>query len=86
MAFKKKTVKVLPHKLKTVRTSEGMKVTELAKLSGLSAKSIYGLENLTRNISIELRYKILNGLNRNRSRTKDWTYKDIFPNDEDVKT
>jgi transcriptional regulator with XRE-family HTH domain len=81
MAIKKKKVKVLKHNLKTIRQSEGMKVTELAKLSGVSPKSIHGLESLTRNISIELRYKILNGLNRNRSRTKDWAYKDVFPND-----
>lgn len=66
--------------LKQTRQMEGLKISELQGLAGVSTTAIRELENHKRNYSIELKYKILNGLNANPRRTKEWTFAEIFPN------
>lgn len=65
--------------LKLTRQREGLKITELQGLAGVSATAIRELENHRRNYSIELKYKIVNGLNANPRRTKEWTFEEVFP-------
>lgn len=65
--------------LKLTRQREGLKITELQGLPGVSTTAIRELENHRRNYSIELKYKILNGLNANPRRNKEWVFTEIFP-------
>ena len=60
---------------------EGLKITELAELSDVSAKTIQVLEYRTRPVSSETKHKIINGLNSRSSRQHEYTFKTVFPHD-----
>jgi transcriptional regulator with XRE-family HTH domain len=67
-----------PNNLRTVRTQEGLKITELSRLSKVSDKTIRDIE-LGKILSTQVtKQKIVNGLNNNSSKSKKWVYKDVF--------
>jgi DNA-binding XRE family transcriptional regulator len=72
MAQKKKTFRAPANNLRTIREKAGLKGTELAKLAGISTQSIHGIESRSRNLSVPLKNRLVNALN------KDFT--EVFPN------
>ena len=66
------------NKLYEIRTNEGLKITELARLSGVSDKTIRDLEKDKITSTQVTRRKIVNGLNRNPDKSKTWKYEEIF--------
>ncbi len=61
-----------------VRTSEGLKITELANFSGVSGKTISDLEKGNISSTEVTRRKIINGLNKNPNKNKIWLYEEVF--------
>jgi len=68
------------NRLKDRRISEGLTITELARLSNISAKVISQTERLRRDPSEVTKRKILNGLNAaKRPKEKPYDFEYIFP-------
>jgi DNA-binding XRE family transcriptional regulator len=84
MVYKGKKRAALPNNVRTIRTSEGLKITELAKLADVSTQSLAGIESRRRNLSVELKHKIVNGLNKHPPRKRDYGFHDVFPHDSEV--
>jgi transcriptional regulator with XRE-family HTH domain len=80
--IKKKRLKSSPNNLREIRTSEGLKITELSALARVSTKTIAGVEYRSRSVSLEMKHKIVNGLNHNAERQKEYSFSDVFPNDQ----
>lgn len=76
--------KAAPNNLRMIRTTEGLKITELAELADVSTKTIAGLEYRNRNTSPEMKHRVVNGLNRHPRRKQEYTFKNVFPNDLEV--
>ena len=72
------------NELRRIRTLEGLKITELAGLAGVSTKTIQALEYRTRPVAPETKNKIVNGLNRRPNRGKPYDFKDLFPKDHQL--
>ena len=66
------------NKLREIRTLEGLKLTELSRLSGVSEKTIRDIEKGKYSSTQVTKQKILKGLNNNPSKRKLWNYKDLF--------
>lgn len=66
------------NRLREVRENEGLAITELSRLSGVSEKTIRYVENGERSGTRVTKNKIINGLNRNPQSNNNWRYKDIF--------
>jgi DNA-binding XRE family transcriptional regulator len=66
--------------LKEARQHEGLKVTQLQGHAGVSTAAIRNTENGTYNHTVELKHRMVNGLNANPRHTKVWTFEEIFPN------
>lgn len=64
--------------LRIIRTNEGLKITELDRLSGVSDKTIRDIENGKISSTQVTKQKIIKGLNSNPSRSKHYTYEEIF--------
>jgi transcriptional regulator with XRE-family HTH domain len=69
------------NELRRIRKVEGLKITELAALAGVSTKTIQVLEYRTRGVSSETKHKIVNGLNARPNRQREYGFKHVFPND-----
>jgi len=68
------------NRLKDRRISEGLTITELARLSNISTKVISQTERLLRDPSEVTKRKILNGLNAaKRPKEKPYDFEYIFP-------
>lgn len=67
-----------PPNLTETRVKEGLTRTQLAKLSGLSVKTIYNLEYGAK-VSKTTKHKIVNGLNNNPLRKRLFTFEEVFP-------
>ncbi len=70
--------------MRRVRTLEGLKITELAELAEVSSKTIQALEYRSRRVALETKHKILNALNRRSTRRREYIFKDVFPNEEEI--
>ncbi len=66
------------NRLREVRENEGLAITELSRLSGVSEKTIRYIENGERSGTRVTKNKIINGLNRNLQSKNNWKYEDIF--------
>jgi len=81
-AKKKRTSSKAPlNALHKFRTAAGLKITELAALADVSTKTINALEYRNRSVSTEMKYRVLNGLNRNPKRNRELSFAEVFPND-----
>lgn len=67
--------------LREIREDEGLRVTELALLSGISTKTIERIEQGARKVSQITKSKVVKGLNLNPKKSRDYKYPDVFPND-----
>lgn len=67
------------NRLKEVRQSEGLTKAELARLTGVSAKTITNIERNSLKSRRETKQKIILGLNRNPNRTGEYAFEDVFP-------
>lgn len=65
-------------KLRLLRISEGLNLVELSRLSGVSDKTLRGIEYGRTAGTLVTRHKILNGMNANPSKSRRWTYEDLF--------
>lgn len=68
------------NRLKSVRISEGLTITELSKLANISTKVISQTERFLRNPTLVTKHKILKGLNLSSGNLK-YSLEDIFPGD-----
>ncbi len=75
------TLTIPRNNLKKIRLHEGLLITELAGLSGVSGRTIKNLEQHKINSRRETKHKIVNGINRNPNRTREHTYEEIFGDD-----
>jgi DNA-binding XRE family transcriptional regulator len=66
------------NKLRDVRTREGLKLTELSRLCGVSEKTIRDIEKSNYSSTEVTKQKILRGLNNNPLKSKQWDYEEIF--------
>ncbi|HEX8397651.1 MAG TPA: helix-turn-helix transcriptional regulator [Pyrinomonadaceae bacterium] len=64
--------------LKAARVREGLNKTELASVSGVSTRTITRVEEAKRSVSPTTYFKILNGLNKRRSREAEYTPEEVF--------
>jgi transcriptional regulator with XRE-family HTH domain len=71
----------LVNNLKVIRTSEGLTITDLAGLAGVSTKTISRLEEGKRSVAPTMKHRIVKALNKAPSRTKEYTFKDVFLKD-----
>jgi len=69
------------NKLRDIRTQEGLKLTELSRLCGVSEKTIRDIEKGKYFSTQVTKQKILKGLNNNHQRSKLWSYYEIFGED-----
>jgi len=69
------------NKLRDIRTQEGLKLTELSRLCGVSEKTIRDIEKGKYSSTQVTKQKILKGLNNNPQRSKLWSYDEIFGKD-----
>ena len=70
------------NKLKDIREQEGLTITRLAVLAGVSAKTISRLENGSRNVAPATRGSIIKGLNKIPDKLREYTLEDVFPADD----
>lgn len=68
------------NKLREFREAGGLFVTHLSKLAGVSTKSIERVEK-RQSVSVVIKQKIVNGLNKNPDKPARVRYRDVFPND-----
>jgi transcriptional regulator with XRE-family HTH domain len=68
-------------KLRETRTREGLTLVELSHLSGVSEKTLGDIEKGRSTGTQVTRHKILRGMNANPSRSKKWSYKEVFGDD-----
>jgi len=66
------------NKLRDTRTQEGLKLTELSRLCGVSEKTIRDIEKGKCSSTQVTKQKILKGLNNHSLRSKVWSYEEIF--------
>ncbi len=66
--------------LRILRQQEGLSISELSRLSTVSEKTIRLLERHYTNSRPETKYKIVNGLNKNIDKLKEYTIDEVFPN------
>lgn len=66
------------NRLRETRETEGLTYAELARLCEVSAKVISEIERGRRDGKVETKRKILNGLNRNPHRTREWAFEKVF--------
>lgn len=72
---------VTSNKLRTIRVDEGLDKAELARLSDVSERTIREIENGNQSREETLR-RIVNGLNRNPKRKKEYEFEEVFPPDQ----
>jgi len=69
--------------LQEIRITEGLAITALAALGDVNERTIRRIEGgSSKSATPVTKHKILNGLNRHLNRKKDYTFKDLFPNDD----
>jgi len=74
-----KAVPAVPeNNLKEIREQEGLAISALSRFAGVSEKTIRYLENLKKDSRKLTKQKIVNGLNKNPNRTKEYTYMEVF--------
>jgi len=77
------TIKVAPavprNNLKRIREQEGLPISALSRLADVSEKTIRYLEKHDKDSRQLTKQKIVNGLNKNYSRTKEYTFEEVFP-------
>ena len=66
------------NRLRQVRLSEGLKVTELARFSGVSERTIREIEKERASSTEVTKYKIVRGLNENPAKNQSWSYEEVF--------
>ncbi len=66
------------NRLRDTRTQEGLKLTELSRLCGVSEKTIRDIEKSKYSSTQVTKQKILKGLNNNPLKSKQWSYEEIF--------
>jgi predicted transcriptional regulator len=69
------------NKLREFREAGGLFITQLAKLADVSTKSIERVEG-RKHVSVIIKQKIVNGLNKNPDKSARVRYRDVFPNDK----
>jgi transcriptional regulator with XRE-family HTH domain len=67
--------------LRSIRTNEGLTITDLARLSKVSTKTISRLEEGSRNVAPATKAKVIKGLNKVSDKLKEYTLEDVFPRD-----
>lgn len=65
-------------RLKEIRLAEALTKSELARRAGLSVSAITDAENGTRNTAEVTKHKILNALNENTRKKRQYRLEDIF--------
>jgi transcriptional regulator with XRE-family HTH domain len=66
------------NKLRDIRTQEGLKQTELSRLCRVSEKTIRDIEKGNCSSTEVTKQKILKGLNNNPLKSRKWSYKEVF--------
>lgn len=66
------------NKLRRIRTTEGLKITELSRLSNVNEKTIREIEKSRRESTEVTKRKILRALNENRHRKEEYSYDEVF--------
>lgn len=64
--------------LRDIRTREGLKLTELSRLCGVSERTIRCIEKGDYVSTEVTKQKILRGLNTNPLKSRQWNYEEIF--------
>lgn len=70
------------NRLREIREQEGLTITRLAVLAGVSAKTISRMENGSRSVAPTTKGLIIKGLNKIPDRLREYTLEDIFPVDD----
>ena len=70
-------------KLQSLREKEGLNRTELARLADVSARTIARMERDEGNVTIEMKNKVLKGLNILDNKLREYKYSDLFDDEED---
>lgn len=73
------TKKIPKNNLRTYRQQEGLTITELSNVSGVSAKVISETERAMREPKPELKYRVVNALNKDSDPPK-YKFEEVFPN------
>ena len=73
-----------PNNLRDVRTREGLKLTELSRLCGVSDRTIRCIEKGECVSTQVTRQKILRGLNSNPLKSRQWDYHEVFVADAHI--
>jgi transcriptional regulator with XRE-family HTH domain len=69
--------------LERTRVAEGLSLTRLASLAGVSVKTVDRAEAADPAVTARMKHKIVKGLNKNPDRTREFTFREIFPNDRE---
>jgi len=66
------------NRLREIRITEGLKITELSRLCNVNEKTIREIEKGRSESTEVTKRKILRGLNDNPSKTRAWKYDEVF--------
>jgi transcriptional regulator with XRE-family HTH domain len=66
------------NRLREIRTLEGLKLTELSRLCGVSERTIRDIEKGKYFSTQVTKQKILKGLNNYPLKSRQWSYEEIF--------
>lgn len=80
MSNKSGKEEINPNNLREIREREGLKKAQLARLADVSTRIITEIEEFRIASTPETKNKIVNGLNRNPEKTKEWRYEEVFSN------
>lgn len=69
------------NRLREIREQEGLTITRLAALAGVSPKTVSRLENGSRNVAPATKGSIIKGLNKIPDRLREYALEDVFPTD-----
>ena len=69
--------------LERIRVAEGLSITRLASLAGVSVKTIDRAEAGEPGVTARIKHKIVRGLNKNPDKGREFSFRDVFPNDRE---
>jgi len=72
------------NKLEEIMNEEGLSNSELARFAILTDKTIAKVRKNEDNSTITTKNKIIKGLNKNPEKLRDYSFEDIFPNNNET--
>lgn len=71
---------MMRNNLREIRRHEGLSIAKLSRLSDISERTIRELEGQRVNSRYTTKQSLINGINKNPNRTKEYEYEEVFPN------